>query len=54
MNRLPKESITSITAVVICIARTVHKVGLAIRNNELLDEKGIETDVKDTLNKLNK
>ena len=44
MNPTDKKYIESTTAAVMCIVRAIYTLGMAIRNNELLDDKGIEAD----------
>lgn len=51
MTRLPKQANDAV-AILMLIVRIIYALGIAIRNNEPLNEKGIEADAKNTLRKI--
>lgn len=46
--RTPQELKNAVTVLMLFV-RIIYSLGIAIRNNELLDEKGIEADANKTL-----
>ena len=43
------QELKNAVAVLMLMVRIIYSVGMAIRNNEILDEKGIEADANQTI-----